>query len=311
MSTVQLPVNAFLKFMTDRGLTMPQAISIATPLLKAGYNTEAKLATLNEVSLNKLHLNEDKHIKKTLLEIGKKVKKVSSSCLATETSGDGVQGKKRSRDSDMDFPLPLPSEGSSKDMVQDFTLPEMTNLEELQTKFVIVNRAPVMLAWAIVVCERLAFTREEALSIAQAYTELNAISKGSSLGILPSLPKDLSSQPYVEIMGRKVPVIGLQDGKWRGLVDGKQADPARAFGYIRKSFQQQLGAVIGGSRSLPRSLSGLILEQAPCDISPTASSLLTSIRKATAYTANSGRRQNDGLKSRSSGSKASSICGAF
>jgi hypothetical protein len=82
MSTIQLSVNAFLKFMTDRGLTMPQAISIATPLLKAGYNTEAKLATLNEVSLNKLHLNEDKHIKKTLLEIGKKVKKVGSSCLA-------------------------------------------------------------------------------------------------------------------------------------------------------------------------------------------------------------------------------------
>lgn len=36
---------------------------------------------------------------------------------------------------------------------------------ELLTRSVIVNRAPVMMAWAAVVAERLGFTREEALSI--------------------------------------------------------------------------------------------------------------------------------------------------
>lgn len=32
-------------------------------------------------------------------------------------------------------------------------------------KFTVVNRAPIMMAWAFVVAERLGFQREEALSI--------------------------------------------------------------------------------------------------------------------------------------------------
>lgn len=91
-----------------------------------------------------------------------------------------------------------------------------------------VNRAPVMTAWATVVAERMGFKREEALSIgelnlrlitefnlmlfnhiASAYTETNAISKGVSLGIFDQkkgkgieLAKG-ESQPYVDIMGRR------------------------------------------------------------------------------------------------------------
>jgi hypothetical protein len=42
---------------------------------------------------------------------------------------------------------------------------ENKNETELMTRSVIVNRAPIMMAWAAVVAERLGFTREEALSI--------------------------------------------------------------------------------------------------------------------------------------------------
>lgn len=42
---------------------------------------------------------------------------------------------------------------------------ENKNETELMTRSVIVNRAPVMIAWAAVVAEKLGFTREEALSI--------------------------------------------------------------------------------------------------------------------------------------------------
>jgi hypothetical protein len=42
---------------------------------------------------------------------------------------------------------------------------ENKNEVELMTRSVIVNRAPVMVAWAAVVAERLGFMREEALSI--------------------------------------------------------------------------------------------------------------------------------------------------
>lgn len=37
--------------------------------------------------------------------------------------------------------------------------------QALKTKYVIINRAPIMMAWAFVVAERLGFQREEALSI--------------------------------------------------------------------------------------------------------------------------------------------------
>jgi hypothetical protein len=98
----------------------------------------------------------------------------------------------------------------------------------LMPKVVMVNRAPVMTAWATVVAERLGFKREEALSIgklisrrnpaphmtltrklpvASVYTEMNAASKGISLGIFDEAKnKDYvagSAQPYVELMGRK------------------------------------------------------------------------------------------------------------
>jgi hypothetical protein len=68
-----------------------------------------------------------------------------------------------------------------------------------------------MAAWAVIVAERLGFEREEALSIASVYTEMNAISKGVSLGIYdsshkrkaPEAVKD-GTQPYVEFMGRRM-----------------------------------------------------------------------------------------------------------
>ena len=39
------------------------------------------------------------------------------------------------------------------------------DMKALASKFVLVNRAPVMMAWATVVAERLHFKRDEALSI--------------------------------------------------------------------------------------------------------------------------------------------------
>lgn len=84
-----------------------------------------------------------------------------------------------------------------------------------------------MTAWATIVAERIGFKREEALSIgtdissealycshlawptASAYTEMNAISKGVSLGIYKdSAERGMEavkggSQSYVELMGRR------------------------------------------------------------------------------------------------------------
>jgi len=89
-----------------------------------------------------------------------------------------------------------------------------------------------MTAWATIVAERLGFEREEALSIgthpvggcrlhvkrheASVYTEMNAISKGVSLGLFDETrkkgvePIKDSIQPYVDLLGRRC-------ASWAGL----------------------------------------------------------------------------------------------
>lgn len=82
-----------------------------------------------------------------------------------------------------------------------------------------------MMAWSMFVAERMHFSRAEALSIgtfhfdpyicdfnpvtASVYTEMNAVTKGVSLGIYKSDEErgreatKNGSQPYVELIGRR------------------------------------------------------------------------------------------------------------
>lgn len=57
-----------------------------------------------------------------------------------------------------------------------FDYKENKNESELMTRSVVVNRAPVMMAWAAIVAEKLGFTREEALSIGMVATVVYTIS---------------------------------------------------------------------------------------------------------------------------------------
>lgn len=94
-----------------------------------------------------------------------------------------------------------------------------------------VNRAPLLTIWAMIVAERLGFEREEALSIGRfwptlhmidchqsdisptaagsVYTEMNAVAKGLSPGIIDQSrkteiePISGEQQPYVDLMGRR------------------------------------------------------------------------------------------------------------
>ena len=156
-------------------------------------------------------------------------------------------------------------------------------------KSTVVNRAPVMMAWACVVAERLGFSREEALSIgiyltspspsscsfhlprkytASVYTEMNAISKGVSLGLYDKKREtDLKaahangSQPYVDLLGRRVPLYRSASGAWRAFtadVDnsgGGGGTPGAAYGYITRALRQTAPAVLGAMRLLAESYS--------------------------------------------------------
>lgn len=72
--------------------------------------------------------------------------------------------KKRKRDDDLNEFLPdrHPEESEQYGSLE---FNELLDEQVLQPKYTIVNRAPIMMAWAFVVAERLGFHREEALSI--------------------------------------------------------------------------------------------------------------------------------------------------
>lgn len=115
---------------------------------------------------------------------------------------------KRKRDEDLDQDLPSGPQNETL-LLGNLDFNEELNEEVLTTKATVVNRAPVMSLWSTIVAERLGFSREEALSIGAAYTEMNAVSKGASLGIFKERDKigmeavKGGAQPYVELMGRR------------------------------------------------------------------------------------------------------------
>ena len=57
-----------------------------------------------------------------------------------------------------------------------------------------INRASVLTLWAAVVAEQLGFDRGEALTLGRALAGLNACSKGVSLGLFQSTPREVKEQ---------------------------------------------------------------------------------------------------------------------
>lgn len=67
-------------------------------------------------------------------------------------------------DIDDEFPDRPPEEVESA-KYGNFDFKEVLDEDVLKVKSSVINRAPVMTAWAVIVAERLGFEREEALSI--------------------------------------------------------------------------------------------------------------------------------------------------
>jgi len=116
-----------------------------------------------------------------------------------------------------------------------------------------------MTAWATIVAERLGFEREEALSIASVYTDMNAISKGVSLGLFDESRKKKiepikdGTQPYVDLLGRRIPLYQTRTETWRALTNASPALPSTAYSYISRAFRQTTPYVIGALRLLAES----------------------------------------------------------
>jgi len=280
MSTTEgkIPLPTFLQVLTSQNVPASKAIAVAGKIYKT-HNTPSLLGQLTDAKLKAAGVDDKETRKLVLAAIRKSGYKVSAKGPTARTSGantstPGGAGagpstssttsqaerpkKKRKRDDDLNEFLPdrPPDEGELYDSLE---FNEVLDEEVLKPKYTVVNRAPIMMAWAFVVAERLGFKREEALSIASVYTEMNAISKGVSLGIFDENKRrgveasPSGSQPYVDLMGRRVPLYQTASGSWRALSSGAPVAPTAAFSYITRALRQTAPHVLGALRLLAAS----------------------------------------------------------
>jgi len=73
--------------------------------------------------------------------------------------------RKRKRSSDSNEFLP---DGSQEVYEGSLEFSEVLDEGKLRNKSCVINRAPILTAWSMIVAERLGFKREEALSIGKA-----------------------------------------------------------------------------------------------------------------------------------------------
>lgn len=279
---VKIPLPKFLKLLTSNNVPMPKAMVLSAKIYKQ-YNTSAKLALLDDIKLVTAGLdNKDdrKAVLTAMRESGylasdaRKVAKKTEECavggLSAGPSLPSTPGAiqavttppkpKRKRIEDTNDLLPKgPVDEAANYGSLDFG--EVLDEQVLENKSTVVNRAPLMTAWATVVAERLGFRREEALSIASVYTEMNAVTKGVSLGIYQSGKErgmeaiTGGSQSYIEFMGRRIPLYQTQTQQWRALSNGSPVKPSTAFSYISRAFRQTTPYIVGALKLLADSFS--------------------------------------------------------
>ncbi|KAK0206458.1 hypothetical protein DFS33DRAFT_1255799 [Desarmillaria ectypa] len=275
MANSKIPLPEYLKVLTQ-GLSMQKAMQISGKIYKT-FNTPAQLSDLSELKLKACGI-DDKDDRKNIMSAIRKAGFSSGSQQEAAGTSDQpmtiveklstpTRKKRKHEAKDVNEFLPDgPTDEAAKYGSLDFN--EALDAEILVKKSAVINRAPLMTAWAMIVAERLGFQREEALSIASVYTEMNALSKGVSLGIYKDgKQKGLDaikggSQPYVELMGRRrvpisqtfpSPLYQSQSNQWRALLNSKPAQPSPPFSYISRSFRQTTPHIIGALRLLAES----------------------------------------------------------
>ncbi|KAF9057638.1 hypothetical protein BJ165DRAFT_1411820 [Panaeolus papilionaceus] len=278
--TVKVSLPRFLKALTSGNIPMSKAMAFAGKVYKS-YNTTESIVALTDAKLKAAGIDAQEDRKMVLAalrkagykpnpssQVGRVKVALSPSTSDTDSSKTVLSPsleaqitptKRKRKRSSLDVNEFLPTEPvDMQDSEESFDFGEVLDEEALKHKSVIINRAPVMMAWAMAVAERLHFSRAEALSIASVYTEMNAVTKGVSLGLYQKdtergaeAPKD-GAQPYVELIGRR-PLYKTQSGQWRALSNGIPSHPSSAFSYLSRSFRQTTPNIIGAMRLLAES----------------------------------------------------------
>ncbi len=120
----------------------------------------------------------------------------------------------------------------------------------MSAEVIVINRAPVLALWGVVVARRAGFAEGEALSLAKTMTGLNAQAKGRALGIFkPGGAGDgAKGKPargeefFVRLCSRPVPAVGTDDGV-RAVTGDKVIEPEAVRKYLSGKFGDDLVAV--------------------------------------------------------------------
>jgi hypothetical protein len=131
----------------------------------------------------------------------------------------------------------------------------------MSQRAIVVNRAPVLTLWAVVVARRLGHERATALTLGKAVAGLNAQSKGRRLGLFeapeaaarPKQAETRKERKVIPLLGRAVPVARTAKGV-RAVVKGRPEDPAAVQRYLEQKFGDDLGRVTAALNALAKSL---------------------------------------------------------
>ncbi|TFY64277.1 hypothetical protein EVG20_g5997 [Dentipellis fragilis] len=261
----KLCLPAFLQLLTSNKLPMKRAMAIAGKIYKE-FNTPERLGQLTDAKLTSLGVADKEDRKLVLSAIGKAgyregviatVKEKERKKRKASGGQDTEQASKPGQSSQAKSTAPAPKRRRKQnvndgrnELLPDKPADEGTTFGSLDFEELRDEQA---------IAERLGFEREEALSISSVYTEMNAIAKGVSLGIYDEgKGKNIEAQPhgdqpYVDIMGRRVPLYQTAAGSWRALAVSKPAPAGSAYSYITRSLRQTTPAVIGAMRLLAES----------------------------------------------------------
>jgi hypothetical protein len=125
-----------------------------------------------------------------------------------------------------------------------------------------INRAPVLTLWAMVVAEILGFDYDEALTLGRAVASLNAYSKGVALGLFQPTPKVIREQRQkllgdevvtVDLLHRAVPARHTDEGL-RALSDDRPISSESVKRYLGSKFGDALEEVNNAMKGLAKPL---------------------------------------------------------
>ncbi|KAJ9092536.1 hypothetical protein QFC21_006767 [Naganishia friedmannii] len=194
LSDQKLPLPAWLKTFTDRGVDMRLAMTLAGKLYTT-MGSPAQLGKLNGPKLMEVGItdkDQKRAITGAIRGLKLSVKDESSPSASSSTAAGTAMSKKRKwqqeQQDDLVNPL-IPGDPALRKGrkaveydVSDFDFKEIHDIEEIRAQTVVTNRAPCMTAWAYIIAEKMGFDRLEALSLASTFTSVTSTKHALALG---------------------------------------------------------------------------------------------------------------------------------